>query len=453
MLPVGSELDLDRSVLRAIRQQAVPLTGELDQLDGLLEMIGDAGVVLLGEASHGTHEFYHLRAELTRRLIVEKDFAAVAVEADWPDAWRVNRYVLGDSDDCSAVEALRGFERFPEWMWRNTEVLDFVAWLRDHNANVATEEGRTGFYGLDLYSLHRSMSEVIDYLSRVDPEAAERARIRYGCLDRHGPDPQNYGLLAISGVDASCREEVSRQLAELRAMEAELLSRDGRPALDAYFFAEQNARLVANAEAYYRQIFRSDVSTWNLRDQHMMETLVELMAHLQTVEGRAKVVVWAHNSHLGDARATAMARRGERNLGQLVRETFATQSRLIGFTTYAGTVTAATGWHSPGRQMSLRPGQEGSYEKLFHQVGIPAFWLDLSDGNPAALGLREPRLERAIGVVYRPEREARSHYFEACLGRQFDAVIHQDLTRAVEVLDHPGEWPVDEAPETFPHGL
>lgn len=443
----------DENLLREIRKQARPLVGTVGELDSLVEMIGDAGLVLLGEASHGTHEFYRQRADLTRRLIVEKGFAAVAAEADWPDAWRVDRHVRGETEDLSAERALGGFERFPDWMWRNTEVVDFIGWLRDHNDSVGSPEDQVGFYGLDLYSLHRSMNEVITYLSRRDPAAAVRARARYGCIDRYGPDPQNYGLLAGSGVGESCRDEVVRQLSELRAMEVEYLSRDGRRATDAFFFAEQNARLVANAEEYYRQMFRADVSSWNLRDRHMMETLVELMAHLQSVQGRAKVVVWAHNSHLGDARATAMARSGEWNLGQLVRESFPRQCKLLGFTSYSGTVTAASGWHLPAERKQLRPALEGSYEKLFHRAGVPAFWMDLSDGSPAALALREPRLERAVGVVYRPETERQSHYFEASLGRQFDAVIHYDRTRAVEPLEKSGEWLRDEAPETFPTGL
>jgi erythromycin esterase-like protein/predicted phosphoribosyltransferase len=443
----------DKVVLQRLRQHAKPLTGTAADFDGLLKMIGDASVVLIGEASHGTHEFYQVRARITKCLIEEAGFTAVAVEADWPDAYRVNRFVRGASADPDSADALGGFERFPAWMWRNADVVDFVGWLRNHNEHVHAADHQAGFYGLDLYSLHKSIDEVINYLETTDPAEAAKARILYGCIDRYGRDPQNYGLMAGSGISDSCRAEVMQQLIDLRAKEAEYLARDGAAATDEFFFAEQNARLVKNAEEYYRQMFRSDVSSWNLRDKHMMETLVELMAHMQSRTGSAKVVVWAHNSHLGDARATQMSRRGEWNIGQLVRQAFPYQSKLIGFTTYTGTVTAASGWHLPAERKQVQPGLPGSYERLFHQVGIPNFWLDMTEDNAAITALRERRLERAIGVIYRPESELASHYFEACLPDQFDAVLHYDQTRAVEPLERTTEWSKDEAPETFPAGL
>lgn len=455
-VPDGSEPPAfisSKSALQKIRAQARPLTGASDDLDGLLEVIGDASIVLLGEASHGTHEFYRQRAQITKRLILEKGFNAVAAEADWPDAYRVNRFVRGGSADPDSVDALAGFERFPSWMWRNADVLDFIGWLRNHNENVYSIEHQVGFYGLDLYSLHKSMNEVIDYLERRDPKEAAKARILYGCIDRFGRDPQNYGLLAGAGVSDTCRAEVIQQLVDLRAKEAEYLTNNGRDAADEFFWAEQNALLVKNAESYYRKMFRSYVSSWNLRDEHMMETLVRLVAHLQSHNGAAKVVVWAHNSHIGDARATEMSWRGELNIGQLAREAFPGQCRLIGFTTYTGSVTAASGWHLPAERKQVRPGIDGSIEKLFHQVGIPNFWLDLRQDNPAAEVLKMPRLERAIGVVYLPENERHSHYFEACLANQFDAVLHFDMTRAVEPLERSQAWATDEAPETFPVGL
>lgn len=442
-----------KSVLQHIREHAKPLTGESEDYDELLEMIGGASVVLLGEASHGTHEFYRERAEITKRLIVEKGFNAVAVEADWPDAYRVNRFVRGETGDLDSVDSLGGFERFPAWMWRNADVLDFIGWLRDHNEHVYSLDHQVGFYGLDLYSLHKSMNEVITYLERKDPEEAAKARALYGCIDRYGKDPQNYGLMVGSGVGDSCRAEVIQQLTDLRAKEVEYLSLNGQAAADEFFFAEQNARLVKNAEQYYRKMFRSNVSSWNQRDEHMMETLVELIAHLQSHHGNSKVVVWAHNSHLGDARSTDMARRGELNIGQLVRQAFPYQCKLIGFTTYTGTVTAASGWHLPAERKQVRPGMDGSYELLFHQVGIPDFWLDLTQENLAVKALKEPRLERAIGVVYLPEAERQSHYFKADLAGQFDAVLHFDVTRAVEPLERSAEWARDEAPETYPAGL
>ncbi len=442
-----------KSVLHYLRDHAKPLTGAAEDYDELLQMIGNTSVVLLGEASHGTHEFYRERAEITKRLILEKGFTAVAVEADWPDAYRVNRFVRGEPGDTESVDALAGFERFPSWMWRNADVLDFIGWLRDHNENVYSLDHQVGFYGLDLYSLHKSINEVIAYLERRDPAEAAKAKVLYGCMDRYGEDPQNYGMMVGLGMADSCRTEVIQQLSDLRAKEADYLARNGQAAADEFFFVEQNARLVKNAEQYYQKMFRSDVSSWNHRDEHMMETLVELIAHLQSHHGSAKVVVWAHNSHLGDARATAMGRRGELNIGQLVRQAFPYQSRLVGFTTFAGTVTAASGWHLPAERKTVRPGMDGSYEQLFHQVGTPDFWLDLTRDNPAVEALKEPRLERAIGVVYRPDTERRSHYFEASLSDQFDAVIHFDLTRAVEPLERNAEWAAGEMPETYPVGL
>jgi erythromycin esterase-like protein/predicted phosphoribosyltransferase len=440
-------------VLQQLRLAAHPLTGEDDDYDDLLKMIGDSSIVLLGEATHGTHEFYHHRARITKRLIEEKGFGAVAAEADWPDAYQVNRFVRGEGFFADAAEALSGFERFPSWMWRNEDVLDFVEWLREHNEQAYQIDQQVGFYGLDLYSLHESIDEVIGYLDRKDPAGAENARKLYSCIDRYGRDPQNYGLMVSAGMGESCRNEVIEQLAHLRAKEIEYLAAEGHSAADEFFFAEQNARVVKNAEQYYRQMFVSDVSSWNQRDEHMMETLVKLLAHLQTHHHSAKVVVWAHNSHIGDARATEMARRGEWNLGQLVRQSFPTQSKLIGFTTSNGTVTAASGWHLPPEQKEVKAALEGSYEHLFHQVDIPNFWLDLTRESPAQRSMMEPRLERAIGVVYLPESERRSHYFSATLPKQFDAVLHFDQTRATEPLERSASWEKDEAPETYPIGL
>lgn len=443
----------DKEVLQRLRGHAVALTGAADDHDGLLELIGDACIVLLGEATHGTHEFYRERAAITRRLIVEKGFNAVAVEADWPDACRVDRFVRGQPGDDTAAAALAGFGRFPSWMWRNADVLDFVGWLRDHNDNAGMHDHQVGFYGLDLYSLHKSIGEVVAYLEERDPAEAAKAKRLYGCMDHYGNDPQFYGMMVAHGMSEGCRKEIIQQLVDLRHMESRLTARNGGDAVDEFFFAAQNARLVRNAEQYYRMMFHSDVSSWNLRDGHMMETLVELMAHLQSSRGTAKVVVWAHNSHLGDARATAMGRCGEWNIGQLVRQEFITRSRLIGFTTFAGTVTAAAGWHLPALRKQVRPAMPGSYEHLFHQAGPSDFWIDLTRDNAAVRALEKERLERAIGVVYRPDTERRSHYFEASLPRQFDAVIHFDLTRAVEPLERSAEWEAGELPETYPLGL
>lgn len=440
-------------LLHQLRLDAHPLTGEDDDYDELLKLIGDSSIVLLGEATHGTHEFYHQRAKITKRLIQEKGFGAVAAEADWPDAYQINRFVRGEGFFADGVEALSGFERFPSWMWRNADVLDFIGWLRDHNEHAYQIDQQVGFYGLDLYSLHESIDEVIGYLETKDPAGAEKARHLYSCIDRYGRDPQNYGLMVSAGLGESCRNEVIEQLAHLRAREIDYLAANGHAGADEFFFAEQNARVVKNAEQYYRQMFVSDVSSWNQRDEHMMETLVKLLAHLQSHHHSAKVVVWAHNSHIGDARATDMARRGEWNLGQLVRQAFPTQSKLIGFTTHCGTVTAASGWHLPPECKEVRAGMNGSYEELFHQVGIPNFWLDLRRDSAAVRGLMEPWLERAIGVIYLPESERRNHYLHASLPKQFDAVLHFDHTRAVEPLERTADWRKDEVPETYPVGL
>lgn len=441
------------TIPRAVRESAYRLAGEPGDFDPLLERVADARFVLIGEASHGTHEFYRIRAEITKRLIRERGFTAVAVEADWPDAYRVNRYVRGGRDDADATESLGGFKRFPQWMWRNADVLDFVGWLRAHNESLPKDAPRAGFYGLDLYSMHSSMEAVLRYLRVVDPAAAVRASGRYACFDHFGGDPQEYGHAASSGLAPSCEKEVVAQLVELRRAAAEYASRDGRIAADDLFFAEQNARLVRNAERYYRAMFGSRASSWNLRDEHMAETLRELARFLDGATPRARIVVWAHNSHLGDARATEMGASGELNVGQLVRERYGREAYLIGFSTYTGTVTAASNWDEPAQRKSVRPALASSYEALFHEVGLRNFLVDLRAQGAAAEVLAEPRLERAIGVIYRPETERQSHYFRATLPQQFDAVLHYDVTRAVEPLERAGQWDRGEVPETYPTAL
>jgi erythromycin esterase-like protein/predicted phosphoribosyltransferase len=435
-----------------VRSAAMPVEEGVPARNALFDLVGDAHYVLIGEASHGTHEFYEARAAMTRRLIEEKGFCAVAVEADWPDAYRVNRYVRGRSDDATAEEALRDFERFPTWMWRNTVVLDFAGWLRSHNDRVDDERARAGFYGLDLYSLHRSMQEVVSYLERVDPVAAARARERYACFDHHdGEDGQAYGFAAAFGAGDSCEREVVEQLVELQRHALEYARRDGLMAEDEVFYAEQNARTVKDAEQYYRSMFSARTSSWNLRDRHMTSTLNALADHLTAQRGDpAKIVVWAHNSHLGDARATEKATRGELNVGQLVREQRAGDCRLIGFTTYTGTVTAADDWGGPADRTWVRPALPQSVEELFHEVGQKGFLMAFDVAPRAAEALRAARLERAIGVIYRPETERQSHYFRARVADQFDAVIHIDETRALEPLERTARWEKGEVPETYP---
>jgi erythromycin esterase-like protein len=443
--------------IAAIRAAAIPLRGAPDDYDALLDLVGDARFVLLGEATHGTHEFYAERARITRRLIEEKGFHAVAVEADWPDAYRVNRYVRGQGGDGDADAALSGFQRFPNWMWRNTDVVEFVEWLRGHNAQASARQ--VGFYGLDLYSLFTSIEEVLRYLDGVDPEAAKVARARYACFDHYHEDSQHYGYAANLSLSASCEEGVIAQLNLLHQRRHDYMQQEG--AEDAYFYAQQNARLVKNAEEYYRTMFRGRVSSWNLRDSHMAETLDALAHHLSrpgasngTPNGTpAKIVVWEHNSHIGDARATEIGEQGEWNVGELARKAYDGDTRLIGFSTYEGTVTAASHWDGPAECKQVRPGLPGSYEALLHDTGMERFLLPLRPPSGARDALMERRLERAIGVLYLPRTERSSHYFEAQLARQFDAVIHIDRTTAVRPLDAGGGFHGDEPPETYPEAL
>jgi erythromycin esterase-like protein len=440
-------------VTNAIHEVAVPVEGLDRDYDPLIKLIHEARFCLLGEATHGTHEFYRERAEITKRLINEKGFTAVAVEADWPDAFRVNRYVRGLGDDHDANEALGGFKRFPTWMWRNRVILDFVEWLRDYNSSLQSQAPKVGFYGLDLYSLYTSIEAVLSYLATIDPEAARRARYRYSCFEHFAEDTQAYGYAANFGITESCECDVIAQLVELRRRAADYASRDGRVAQDEFFFAEQNARLILNAEKYYRTMFQGRVESWNLRDGHMAETLHALVTHLDSQGQQAKVAVWEHNSHLGDARATYMADYGELNVGQLVRERYGPEAVLIGFTTYQGAVTAASDWGGPAERKRVRPALENSYEALFHEAKIPKFILPFRDNGPASIAVRDPRLERAIGVIYLPQSERQSHYFDARLSDQFDAVIHFDETTALEPLERYALWETGEPPETFPTGV
>ncbi|TAK14489.1 MAG: erythromycin esterase [Acidobacteria bacterium] len=437
--------------IEVIRTRAQRLSGDPSEYDHLVDLLGTARIVLLGEATHGTHEFYRARAIITGKLI-ERGFNAVAVEADWPDAYRVNRYVRGIGHDRDAADSLADFKRFPAWMWRNADVLDFVGWLRTHNDRMPAER-RAGFYGLDLYSLHASMNAVIAYLAKVDPDGAERARHRYACFDRFGEEMQEYAYTAGTGLTASCERQVLDQLTDIRRKAAQYAHRDGRIAADELFYAEENARLVTRAEEYYRTMLGGHVESWNLRDRHMVETLNRLLNHLDGGTGSARVVVWAHNSHLGDARATEMGRSGELNVGQLVREQYAGQAMLVGFTTHTGTVTAASRWGGEAERKAVRPSIAGSYERLLHDAGIARMMLPLRTDLDLASALATERLERAIGVLYLPGSERQSHYFRASLPMQFDVVLHFDETRAVEPLERSSKWLHDELAETYPSGI
>jgi erythromycin esterase-like protein len=447
-LPVG-----ESEIVHALRREAHPLTGDRRDYDALLASIGDARIVLLGEASHGTHEFYRERARITKRLVEERGFTVVAIEGDWPDAYRVNRYVRAQGEDRDAEQALSGFRRFPTWMWRNADVLDFVGWLRAHNDALHVTARKAGFYGLDIYSLAASMDAVIAYLDEADAEAADRARARYECLQPYAGDSGAYGQAVLLGVSEPCRRAVLEQLVELRRRAAVDLARDGFAAEDELFFAEQNATVVANAEEYYRTMFADRAGSWNLRDRHMADTLDQLLAHLDRHGGSAKAVVWAHNSHVGDARSTEMAQRGELNIGQLMRERHGRDVVNVGFTTYTGTVTASSDWGAPAERKRVRPALGDGYEALFHHTGMPAFLLCPLRGGDSGRALADPRLERAIGVIYRPQTERQSHWFGASLSRQFDALVHIDHTRAVEPLELTRSWEAGEPPQTYPSAL
>ncbi|HVX00078.1 MAG TPA: erythromycin esterase family protein [Candidatus Babeliaceae bacterium] len=448
-------MDKDKEILN---KYLFALRSIPEDYDPLLEAIGDASVVLLGEASHGTHEFYQKRAEITKRLIQEKGFTLVAIEGDWPDTYRVNRYVQDLNGDSLGIQALSDFKRFPAWMWRNVDILNFITWLREYNQSLPSTAlgskvgfSKVGFYGLDVYSLHSSMKEVISYLEKVDPSAAAQARQRYSCFDVVSNDPQTYGYLTSLYPNSSCKHQVIAQLLDLKSHEYEYTK--GQPILaEEFFYAEQNARVAANAEHYYRSLFESDISSWNIRDIHMMQTLEAIMAHALKKQQQPKVIVWAHNSHLGDARSTQMANQGELNLGQLVREHYGSASFSLGFSTYTGTVSAASYWGGPVERKHVRHALKESYETFFHETEIPQFLLIFKDHKEVADILNKKRLQRAIGVIYHPHTERQSHYFYTIVPQQFDAIIHIDETRAVEPIDITSLWQEGEFPETYPSG-
>jgi erythromycin esterase-like protein len=409
-------------------------------LDRLLSRIGDARVVLLGEASHGSSEFYRMRDHISRALISRKGFRFVAIEGDWPDAARVDHYVRHLEYPPSEWTA---FARFPTWMWRNNEVRAFVDWLRAHNASAKPAE-RAAFHGLDLYSLYDSIRAVLKYLDEVDPATAQVARERYGCLTPWQSDPATYGHAALTGHYPTCESEVTLVLGKLLSNHRAYAQHDGERFMDAV----QNARLIADAEHYYRIMYYGSRASWNLRDSHMFETLKTLLAFYGPT---SKAIVWAHNSHVGDASATEMFARGEHNIGQLCRREFGESAYSIGFGTYGGTVAAASRWDGPMEIKTVRAAIPQSYEHCCHESGVSSFCLDLHQAAlNGAEGLSKPRLERAIGVIYRPETELVSHYFEAILPRQFDEYIWFDKTRAVSPLK---TKELEDMPDTYPFGL
>ncbi|WEX09527.1 erythromycin esterase family protein [Chelativorans sp. AA-79] len=421
--------------------ESLPPPEKADAFGALFDRFSDARVVLLGEATHGTAEFYRARAAVTRRLVEKHGFNIVAVEADWPDAARVDRHVRHRPSGRYDAET---FARFPSWMWRNREFADFVEWLLSHNRGLP-EARRAEFRGIDVYSLDSSIEAVIGYLDRVDPEAAKKARERYGCLTPWQGEPAHYGRAMLRGGRDTCEDAVVAQLQEMLEHRLDYAARDGED----FFDAAQNASIVRAAEHYYRILYHGSTESWNLRDRHMFDTLRALLARRGP---EAKAVIWAHNSHIGNAAATAMGWQGEFNIGELCRTAFGDGAALIGFGTDRGTVAAADDWGAPMRIMNINPSRPDSYEHVFRKSGITSSLTDLR--APAGRELRDalssPRLERAIGVVYRPESELYSHYFEAVLPEQFDAFVWFEDTRAVTPL--PTERPHG-VPETYPFGV
>ena len=435
-------VDLELAAL--IHGSAEPLPDiDDDTFAAFFDRFADARVVLLGEASHGTSEFYRARAQISKRLIAHHGFTIVAVEADWPDAGTIDRYVRHRPKREGEQTA---FERFPTWMWRNREVDGFIRWLRRHN-NGRDYGEMAGFYGLDLYNMAMSMRAVIDFLDEKDPELAHLASRRYGCLDPWANNPAAYGRHSLMEGYAGCEVGVVEMLTDLLKRQVDCLAEE----CDEWLDARANARLVKNAEAYYRVMYYGSAESWNLRDTHMFETLVQL---LDAKGPKSKAIVWAHNSHIGNAAFTEMGQvRDELNIGQLAKERFGSEARLIGFGTHTGTVAAADDWDEPMKIKEVRPSLADSYERASHDSRLPRFLLDLRPeqiGREIKEALMEPRLERFIGVIYRPETERWSHYSECILPRQYDGWVWFDETTAVTPL--PGEQRPGEE-ETYPFGL
>ncbi|KAA2235005.1 erythromycin esterase family protein [Salinarimonas soli] len=434
----------ERDLVERLKNAAEPLPDPSEEaFAAAFDRFGDAKVVLLGEASHGTSEFYRARAAITRRLVERHGFTILAVESDWPDAAFLDRYVRDGADEPFPAEA---FTRFPRWMWRNEEVVDLLAWLKQWNGGQAPE-ARVEVRGLDVYSLGHSMQAVLDYLDGVDRDAAQTARERFGCLSPWFAAPERYGREVAFGRKHPCEDKVAEILHDLLGQRMAYGERDG----ESFFDAAQNARIVRAAEQYYRIMYRGAVESWNLRDRHMFDTLQRLLEHRGP---EAKAVVWAHNSHIGNAAATGMGWEGEFNIGELCRKAYRDDVVLVGFSTDRGTVAAASDWDGPMEIKRVRPAREDSHEALFRAAGHPRALTVLRGEGRRELSeaLAEPRLERAIGVIYRPETERQSHYFEAVLPEQFDAMVWFEETRAVTAL--PGGEPADHAgAEAFPSGL
>ncbi|KMQ51184.1 erythromycin esterase-like enzyme [Chitinispirillum alkaliphilum] len=437
------------ALIDAASMEGYMLTGCSQDYDPLIEAIGDSRFVLLGESTHGTHEFYRARAEISARLIAEKGFSAVAVESDWPETYRVNRYIRSMGSDESVVESMQDFLRFPLWMWRNADMLNFLGFLRDTN-RIRDPREAVGFYGLDLYGMYSSINAVISYLERVDPQAAELARKRYECFFRYRREEDSYAA-AMSYIGEECISEAVLQLVELRERGMEYIKGGGFIAREEQFYAEQNARLTRSAEEYYRSMFLDQTESWNIRERHMADTLEFLSDHLSRF-GEGKIIVWAHNAHIGDARATESTDRGELSLGQLMRERYGKNNIfLLGLTTFEGTISAAGGWGGTVGRRNLKQAISKSMEYSFHKSDIGSFYLDLSMLPPALLS--EQFLQRNTGVIYNPQSEGLENYHRVTLSGQFDALLHFDKTRALEPIDPGTFWKTGDIPETYNTGL
>ncbi|KAK9805590.1 hypothetical protein WJX72_006608 [[Myrmecia] bisecta] len=468
----GRRIDSDSDV---VRDHALSPVAGKDDLQKLVAAIPeDVRFVLMGESSHGTHEWYTTRAELTKLLVQQRGFHALATEADFPDQFRVNMYARGLSkDDMTSTDALHNFKRFPQWMWRNDEWDHMVSWINGYNratgmAGNLDKAGGVGVYGMDVYSMHASSRIVINFLDEVDPEAGKRARQRYACFDRFGKDAINYAFQFAAG-GASCEQQVLQVLMDVIQKAACYDQKDdsGVLAAEKKFSAVCNARIVKDAEEYYRQMFfSSQALTWNIRDTHMVDTVKMIEDHLANDYHVAapKIIIWAHNSHISDARASDMGRsRGEVNVGQIMRQEYGNEAYNIGFLTHRGSVAAADEWDQPVRRKTLRPSMEGSYERLMHDTGLPSLALDIRNAAPELNeALKGPKLQRFVGVIYLPKTERQSHYSRSWLPEQYDMVVHVDKTKALHPLETETSWDKGEGlegeefrepPETYPFGV
>ena len=452
---MGLRIEADDYKVRVLRENAKSLRDFEQDFEYLFELVGDASIVLLGESTHGSHEFYFERSQMSKALIEKKGFNVICIEGCWPESFRVNRYIRNWGDDREAIESLRDFKQFPSWMWANADILDFVGWLRDYNDSGSSNFSQVGFYGLDLYSLHKSAHEVLSYLKDIHSDFLERSKELYKCIDQMGHDTQSYAFSATLGLVRPFENDVKAQYREfLQHTENYLESISDPHRREEYFSAVQNSRIVCSAEHYYRTLLRSDVSSWNIRDRHMADTVEQVAQFYRDQELVPKILIWAHNSHIGQARGCDMGQRGEINVGEILKDRHGKQVVSIGFTTHSGTVTAASNWAEHSQKHTVIPALSGSCEDLFHKVGIGDFFLNFRNSSSVSEVLKDELLQRAIGVVYRPDSERISHYYFESLSVQYDGLVHIDHTRAVEPLENKSLWEHGlEAPETYPSGM